>query len=39
MASFVSGGTTFYHLMTPMYDVGTSDYDPTLSAFELEQSP
>ncbi|TDE00254.1 sulfatase-like hydrolase/transferase [Jiangella asiatica] len=27
-------GDNFYHWMTPMYDVGVSDYDPTLSAFE-----
>jgi hypothetical protein len=27
-------GDNFYHWMTPMYDIGTSDYDPTLSAFE-----
>ncbi|MCF6472366.1 DUF4976 domain-containing protein [Nonomuraea sp. MG754425] len=29
-------GDNFYHWMTPMYDIGTSDYDPTLSAFEKE---
>jgi arylsulfatase A-like enzyme len=27
-------GDNFYHWMTPMYDIGTSDYDPTLSSFE-----
>ncbi|MFB4277548.1 MULTISPECIES: sulfatase-like hydrolase/transferase [unclassified Nonomuraea] len=29
-------GDNFYHWMTPMYDIGTSDYDPTLSSFEKE---
>lgn len=27
-------GDNFYHWMTSMYDIGDSDYDPTLSAFE-----
>ncbi|WP_320781778.1 sulfatase-like hydrolase/transferase [Streptomyces sp. CRN 30] len=27
-------GDNFYHWMTPMYDIGASDYDPTLSSFE-----
>ena len=27
-------GDNFYHWMTSMYDVGASDYDPTLSSFE-----
>jgi arylsulfatase A-like enzyme len=29
-------GDNFYHWMTPMYDIGGSDYDPTLSSFEPE---
>ncbi|CAL9657119.1 Ulvan-active sulfatase [Streptomyces sp. enrichment culture] len=29
-------GDNFYHWMTPMYDIGASDYDPTLSSFERE---
>ncbi|MEV4172811.1 sulfatase-like hydrolase/transferase [Nonomuraea sp. NPDC049709] len=29
-------GDNFYHWMTPMYDIGTLDYDPTLSSFEKE---
>jgi arylsulfatase A-like enzyme len=29
-------GDNFYHWMTPMYDVGVADHDPTLSSFELE---
>ncbi|WP_433440389.1 sulfatase-like hydrolase/transferase [Nonomuraea sp. CA-141351] len=29
-------GDNFYHWMTPMYDIGHSDYDPTLSSFEKE---
>ncbi|MFK0117605.1 sulfatase-like hydrolase/transferase [Streptomyces sp. NPDC090994] len=29
-------GDNFYHWMTPMYDIGASDYDPTLSSFEQE---
>ncbi|MGW0485173.1 sulfatase-like hydrolase/transferase [Nonomuraea sp. NPDC003214] len=32
-------GDNFYHWMTPMYDIGASDYDPSLSAFEPEDSP
>lgn len=27
-------GDNFYHWMTPMYDVGSADYDATLSSFE-----
>ncbi|MER7193858.1 sulfatase-like hydrolase/transferase [Streptomyces flaveolus] len=27
-------GDNFYHWMTPMFDIGAPDYDPTLSAFE-----
>ncbi|MEU2210816.1 sulfatase-like hydrolase/transferase [Streptomyces hygroscopicus] len=27
-------GDNFYHWMTPMYDIGALDYDPTLSSFE-----
>ncbi|RSM80034.1 DUF4976 domain-containing protein [Kibdelosporangium aridum] len=27
-------GDNFYHWMTPMYDIGTADHDPTLSSFE-----
>ncbi|GGM19532.1 arylsulfatase [Streptomyces fumigatiscleroticus] len=27
-------GDNFYHWMTPMYDIGAPDYDPTLSSFE-----
>ena len=27
-------GDNFYHWMTPMYEVGPADHDPTLSAFE-----
>ncbi|MGF1341220.1 sulfatase-like hydrolase/transferase [Streptomyces flavovirens] len=27
-------GDNFYHWMTSMYDIGASDYDPSLSAFE-----
>ncbi|MFF0049188.1 sulfatase-like hydrolase/transferase [Streptomyces sp. NPDC005498] len=27
-------GDNFYHWMTPMFDIGASDYDPTLSSFE-----
>ncbi|MFD9292067.1 sulfatase-like hydrolase/transferase [Streptomyces sp. NPDC060030] len=27
-------GDNFYHWMTSMYDIGVSDYDPSLSAFE-----
>lgn len=29
-------GDNFYHWMTPMFDIGTSDYDPSLSSFEPE---
>ncbi|KAB8164664.1 sulfatase-like hydrolase/transferase [Streptomyces sp. 3MP-14] len=29
-------GDNFYHWMTPMYDIGELDHDPTLSAFEPE---
>ncbi|MEU8354100.1 sulfatase/phosphatase domain-containing protein, partial [Streptomyces sp. NPDC048845] len=29
-------GDNFYHWMTPMYDIGACDYDPSLSAFEPE---
>jgi arylsulfatase A-like enzyme len=29
-------GDNFYHWMTPMYDIGRSDHDPSLSSFELE---
>ncbi|WP_327584145.1 sulfatase-like hydrolase/transferase [Nonomuraea sp. NBC_00507] len=29
-------GDNFYHWMTPMYDIGALDYDPTLSSFEKE---
>ncbi|MGN9787619.1 sulfatase-like hydrolase/transferase [Nonomuraea sp. ZG12] len=29
-------GDNFYHWMTPMYDIGASDYDPSLSSFEPE---
>ncbi|QPP06051.1 sulfatase-like hydrolase/transferase [Streptomyces bathyalis] len=29
-------GDNFYHWMTPMYDIGASDHDPSLSSFELE---
>lgn len=29
-------GDNFYHWMTPMYEVGAPDHDPTLSAFEME---
>ncbi|MBK1783352.1 sulfatase-like hydrolase/transferase [Prauserella sp. ASG 168] len=32
-------GDNFYHWMTPMYEVGTSDHDPSLSAFELQKPP
>lgn len=32
-------GDNFFHWMTPMYEIGASDYDPTLSAFEVEESP
>jgi arylsulfatase A-like enzyme len=28
-------GDNFYHWMTPMYEVGAADHDPTLSSFEL----
>ncbi|GAB2910578.1 sulfatase-like hydrolase/transferase [Nonomuraea fastidiosa] len=31
-------GDNFYHWMTPMYDIGALDYDPTLSSFEKEGS-
>ncbi|WP_260188926.1 sulfatase-like hydrolase/transferase [Actinophytocola gossypii] len=31
-------GDNFYHWMTPMYDIGASDHDPSLSVFELEES-
>ena len=31
-------GDNFYHWMTPMYDIGRSDHDPSLSSFELEGS-
>ncbi|MGC7096084.1 sulfatase-like hydrolase/transferase [Amycolatopsis lurida] len=27
-------GDNFYHWMTPMYEVGAADHDPTLSSFE-----
>ena len=27
-------GDNFYHWMTPMYDIGAADHDPSLSAFE-----
>ncbi|SEF78746.1 Arylsulfatase A [Nonomuraea solani] len=30
-------GDNFYHWMTPMYDIGALDYDPTLSSFEKEE--
>ncbi|RMI34614.1 sulfatase-like hydrolase/transferase [Streptomyces triticirhizae] len=29
-------GDNFHHWMTPMYDIGELDHDPTLSAFEPE---
>lgn len=29
-------GDNFYHWMTPMFDVGPADHDPTLSAFERD---
>ncbi|WP_205023388.1 sulfatase-like hydrolase/transferase [Streptomyces sp. HB132] len=31
-------GDNFYHWMTSMYDIGASDYDPSLSAFENDDS-
>ncbi|MEV0380423.1 sulfatase-like hydrolase/transferase [Nonomuraea sp. NPDC050643] len=31
-------GDNFYHWMTPMYDIGALDYDPTLSSFEKEDT-
>ncbi|RVX38484.1 arylsulfatase A-like enzyme [Nonomuraea polychroma] len=31
-------GDNFYHWMTPMYDIGALDYDPTLSSFEKEST-
>jgi arylsulfatase A-like enzyme len=31
-------GDNFYHWMTPMFDIGASDYDPSLSAFEPERT-
>ncbi len=31
-------GDNFYHWMTPMYDIGALDYDPTLSSFEKESA-
>lgn len=31
-------GDNFYHWMTPMYDIGASDHDPSLSAFESENT-
>ncbi|WNF00407.1 sulfatase-like hydrolase/transferase [Streptomyces luomodiensis] len=30
-------GDNFYHWMTPMYDIGALDYDPTLSSFESSE--
>ncbi|MEU2687477.1 sulfatase-like hydrolase/transferase [Streptomyces hygroscopicus] len=32
-------GDNFYHWMTPMYDIGALDYDPTLSSFEAAEPP
>ncbi|MFC9219854.1 sulfatase-like hydrolase/transferase [Streptomyces hygroscopicus] len=32
-------GDNFYHWMTPMYDIGALDYDPTLSSFESAEPP
>ncbi len=29
-------GDNFYHWMTPMYDIGGTDYDSTLSSFETD---
>ncbi|MGV9578946.1 sulfatase-like hydrolase/transferase [Streptomyces sp. NPDC003509] len=31
-------GDNFYHWMTSMYDIGVSDYDPSLSAFENDDA-
>ncbi|MFL1898160.1 sulfatase-like hydrolase/transferase [Streptomyces tauricus] len=31
-------GDNFHHWMTSMYDIGASDYDPTLSSFEAPSS-
>ena len=31
-------GDNFYHWMTSMYDIGASDYDPSLSAFETDDT-
>ena len=31
-------GDNFYHWMTPMFEVGPADHDPTLSAFEREDA-
>lgn len=31
-------GDNFYHWMTPMFDIGGADHDPTLSAFEHPQA-
>ncbi|MFE7030588.1 sulfatase-like hydrolase/transferase [Streptomyces sp. NPDC057621] len=31
-------GDNFHHWMTSMYDIGASDYDPTLSSFESPSS-
>ena len=32
-------GDNFYHWMTSMFDVGTADYDVTLSSFEGPKAP
>lgn len=32
-------GDNFYHWMTPMYEIGGTDYDPTLSVFETPAGP
>ncbi|MEO3754575.1 sulfatase-like hydrolase/transferase [Streptomyces sp. B6B3] len=32
-------GDNFYHWMTPMYDIGALDHDPSLSVFETEETP
>ncbi|MFG2427341.1 sulfatase-like hydrolase/transferase [Streptomyces sp. NPDC048590] len=31
-------GDNFYHWMTSMYDIGSSDHDPSLSAFEADDT-
>ncbi|MBL1286580.1 sulfatase-like hydrolase/transferase [Streptomyces sp. NPDC057067] len=31
-------GDNFYHWMTSMYDIGASDHDPSLSAFETDDT-